>query len=121
MLGPQDNHEEVQESTPVQQETLVAPAMPDDIDRLTIARALRIENLSEMKEHQRRFDKILKWAHEKGAKSEVDLLGEISSLRNRLGNPTIYDISVYVGLELEKMALMKHQAEVDSKISKFQK
>lgn len=121
MLGPQDNHEEVEESVPTQQETLVPPTMPDDIDRLTIARALRIENLSEMKDHQRRFDKILQWAHEKGAKSEVDLLGEISSLRNRLGNPTIYDISVYVGLELEKMALTKQQQEVDSKMGKFKK
>ena len=55
------------------------PTTVDDIDRLMVARALRMDNVDEMKKHERRIDKILLWAKDKGATSEVDLLFRISA------------------------------------------
>lgn len=119
MLGPQDTHEEVVEQNPVEQTTLMKEHTPDDIDRIFLARALNMDKLDDIKDHERRLDKILLWAKEKGANTEVDLMAEINGLRNRLGNPNIYAISVYVGLEMQKIALEKEEREVADKMQKF--
>lgn len=119
MLGPQDTHEEVVEQPQAEQATLMKEHTPDDLDRVFLARALNMDKLDDMKDHERRLDKILLWAKEKGAKTEVDLMAEINGLRNRLGNPNIYAISVYVGLEMQKIALEKQEAELKNKMDKF--
>lgn len=119
MLGPQDTHEEVAEKPQPETATAMKPTTVDDIDRLMVARALRMDNVDEMKKHERRIDKILLWAKDKGATSEVDLLSELAQLRNKMGNPTIYDISVYIGLENQRREAEKALQDINSKMGKF--
>jgi hypothetical protein len=119
MLGPQDTNEEITPEPQKETATLMPPTAPDDMDRLTVARVLKMDKLDDIKTHERRLNNIIKWAHEKGAKTEVDFMAELSKLRNKLGNPSIFEMNVYVSLELEKMKVMKQEQELDSKLSKF--
>lgn len=89
------------------------------LDRLQIARALRLDSLKDMEKHAHRLDKLAAWARSKGAKNEVDVTAEIASLRNRLGSPTIHDLLVYISLQSEQEELLERAGEVSKKMSKF--
>lgn len=70
-----------------------------------IAHSLGVDKMSDIKAHQDRLRRVHEWATLRGAKSLTDIVAEIQSLRNRVGNPNIYNLSVYAGLELERMQL----------------
>ena len=77
------------------------------LDRLAIGRSLQIEDIEDMERHQGRLDKIIEWAEMKGAKNRDDYIAELAHLRTKIGNPSIFDLSVYVSLEMEHMATEK--------------
>lgn len=70
-----------------------------------IAHSLGIDKMSEMKRFQDQLGRVYEWAKLRGASSLTEMVTEINSLRNRVGNPNIYNLSVYAGLELERMRL----------------
>lgn len=97
------------------------------LDRLAVGRSLNIEDIQDMERHQNRLDNIIDWAKAKGAKSREDYIAELAHLRTKIGNPSIFDVSVYVGLEMEHMAtekqfnvLAQKKAESEARLKKFE-
>lgn len=93
---------------------------PSDLDRLAVGRSLQIEDFSDMEKHQNRLDRIIEWAQMKGAKDTTGYLAELASLRNRIGNPSIYDLSAYLQVEMEDMQLKQQRKTLDEKEAKTQ-
>ena len=106
----------------------VPVTQPIELDRLAVGRSLGIEDIQDMERHQNRIDKIIDWAKMKGATSQDDYVIELNHLRNKIGSPTIFDLSVYINLEMEHLqeeaALKDLQAKHDAregKLKKFEK
>lgn len=93
---------------------LINTQIIEEAELHAIAHSLGVDKLSEMKAHQDRLKRVYEWATLRGAKSLTDIVAEIQSLRSRVGSPNIYNLSVYAGLELERMTL-------DQKMRKFEK
>ena len=70
-----------------------------------IAHSLGVNKLTEMTRYQDQIKRVTEWAKSKGAVSMTDILGEINQLKNRLGDKSIYNMSVFAGLELDRMKL----------------
>jgi hypothetical protein len=116
MLGPQDQVKEKKaEDEPVkEQPDKVDPIEDDSLEQLAVARSLRIEKLDDIKVHRNRLQRIVEWAKAQGAKTQVDIAAEVNGLKNRLGNPSIYDVSAYVILDGDKQ-------DIEKKLKKFEK
>ncbi len=101
---------------------------PNDLDRLAVGRSLGIQDIQDMERHQNRLDRIIEWAQAKGAKNQSEYVAELAHLRNTIGSPTIFDLTVYLNLEMEHMATEKAKTELEAKsqavssqLKKFQK
>ena len=111
-------------------EETATPIVQDDsrqLDRLAIGRSLHIEDIQDMERHQNRLDRIIEWAKLKGAKSQNDYIAELAHLRTKIGNPSIFDVSVYVNIEMEHLAterqlneLTQKKAESEARLKKFE-
>lgn len=122
MKGPEDIQEETTEEPQVpdeNRERITAPIEQKDIDRLMVARILKLDGIDDLRKNERRIDNIIGWAHEIGANSEDDLVAEISRLRNKLGNPSIYELNTYIYLKREHLALMRKGIDLKNKLKKF--
>lgn len=90
-----------------------------DMLKLAIARILRIEKINDIHHQSDRLDKIIDWAKGKGALNKTDISVELTHLRNRLGNPTIYELIAYIGLENERNSLENRQKDIREKMGKM--
>ena len=52
-------------------------------------------------------------------RAKLIYFSELAQLRNKMGNPTIYDISVYIGLENQRREAEKALQDINSKMGKF--
>lgn len=123
--GPYDKvPEEVQEQQKIDQqiaeesvenskEYVSVSIDPADLDRLEVARRLGMEKLDTIKKHERRLDRLITWAKEKGAKDQLSVLAEISGLRRIAGrSASIYDLSLYAQMDSEKSAIQKNMDKI---------
>lgn len=86
------------------------------LDRLAIGRSLKIEDIEDMERHQNRLDRILDWSKMKGGQTRDDHIANLAELRNRIGNPSVFDLTVYIDLEMEHMGKMKMKEEIEKGI-----
>jgi len=114
MRGPEDIQEVETKEEQKESTTIDAPpkfAM-EEMEKVAAARALGLENFHDIKSYGRQIEKIVQWAKAMGAESRLDIVAEINGLRSRLGQKTIYDLSTYVQLDMERI-------EVENKLKKF--
>lgn len=78
-----------------------------------IAHSLGVDKLSEMKQFKDQLARVYEWAKLKGADSLSDMIVEINGLRSRVGNPNIFNLSVYAGLELERLRLEEKMKKME--------
>lgn len=95
---------------------------------MAIGRSLGIDDIVDMERHQSKLDKVIEWAKLRGAESTDDYIAELAGLRNRIGNPTIFDLNVYLSIEMERMQtaeakqmLDEKEKKLDGKLRKFEK
>lgn len=87
----------------------------EDIERFTVAEALRLEKIDDIKANENNINRILEYAKAQGAKDKISLLAEIASLRNRLGNPTVGEMSAWAYLAMERNIVAQERAKLDAK------
>lgn len=77
-----------------------------ELDRLAVARSLKLDNYSDIEKNQDRLDKIAAYARAKGAKTTDEIIAELAALKTLVGgrDPNIHEITPYVHLALERMS-----------------
>ena len=119
MRGPTDTPIKVEEVKPTAQTRLLPSMETNELHKKWIARAFGMENFKEAERHEHRFEKIIKWATDKGAVEPEDMFIELRHLKKRMGNPSIYDVIVKIGLEEKAESLAMEQMEVKDKLAKL--
>lgn len=106
-LDPNIKHEERPETPEKIPEQLVSPGGEYDIEKISIARSLGINDFKEMKQYDEQLHRLARWAKMKGAKDSLDIVWNIKQLASRIGGPSfgqhnVQNLSIYAGLELER-------------------
>lgn len=88
-----------------EQPGLLDTQIVEEAEMHAIAHSLGVNKMTDMTRYQDQIKRVTEWAKSKGAVSMTDILGEINQLKNRLGDKSIYNLSVYAGLELDRMRI----------------
>lgn len=77
----------------------------DKLDKIGLAKSLGLENFKEIDKYDEQLQRIINWAKTQGAKDQIDVLGLVKGLTTRLGDRSIRNLSTYVYLESQRLAL----------------
>lgn len=113
-VKPEDVKKE--EVLPQQSPDLEVPA-DGELEKLSLARSLGLENLNDMSKFDDQLSNLVEWAKAKGAKSREDIIWQVRELSNmiggpRVGTPMVRNLSQYAYLEMEKIKIDKQMKEM---------
>ena len=97
-----------------EQAILATNTIVEEAEMHALGHVLGLDKQSELHRYQDQTRRIMDWAKAKGAQSITDIVAEVNSLKGRLGGHDIFSLSIYTGLELERMA-------IEAKLRKFEK
>lgn len=121
MKGPNDIPDE-QPQAPVEDLKVGRddPAPADNqMLRDAVGRALGLNNFNDIKANQDQLTRLIEWAQAKGAKNPEEYIWNIKELGNRIGASRLGEswarhLSVYAGLELQRLQLDKELRKMEA-------
>lgn len=86
----------------------IAAIGDDELSRIAVAKALGFEKIHDLQKYSDQVQRLVEYAHMKGATDITGIISELNALRNEVGmSKTIHNLSVYAGLALERAKLDK--------------
>ena len=80
----------------------------DELSRLAVAKALGMEKIHDLQKYSDQVQRLVEYAHLKGATDITGIISELNQLRNEVGmSKDVRNLSVYAGLAIEKARLEK--------------
>lgn len=80
----------------------------DELSKIAVAKALGFDRVSELRKYSDQVQRLVEYAHMKGSKDITGIISQLNALRNEVGmNKSIYNLSVYAGLALERARIEK--------------
>lgn len=90
---------------------IASPEAITEEERISVSKALGLDKISDFKQYQDQIFRIIEWAKSDGSSRISDILARINEMQNQVGNSkSIYNLSVYAGMQLEQLRLERNLA-----------
>lgn len=80
----------------------------DELSKIAVAKALGFDKVKDLTKYSDQVQRLVEYAHMKGATDITGIISQLNALRNELGmGKDIYNLSVYAGLAMERSRIDK--------------
>ncbi len=114
MKGPQEIQQEEknkpeeaieQPETPKDPDFSIDPPVIEELDLDAVAKSFNLEDQDDRIHHLNRLRRIVDWARRSGATDREGIVSKVMAAKKHMGGLNIYDMSVYAGLQLDKISI----------------